>query len=90
MIEGKTTTGFKFKFNENKLKDMRFIEILSEVDTNPLLLPKMVTFVLGKELKDKLYEHVEKDGIISVEDISVEMEEIFRIAKEKSEELKNS
>ena len=90
MIEGKTTTGFKFKFNENRLKDMRFIEILSEVDSNPLLLPKMVTFVLGKELKDKLYEHVEKDGIISVEDVSKEMEEIFCIAGKGSEEVKKS
>lgn len=88
MIKGKTKSGYSFTIDENRMKDMRFIELLSEVDENPLLLPKMITFVLGSEQKDKLYKHVEKDDCVSVEDVSKEIEEIFKITEEKSNQVK--
>lgn len=90
MIKGKTKSGYSFSIDENRLKDMRFIELLSEVDTNPLLLPKMITFVLGSEQKEKLYKHVEKDDCVSVDDVSKEIEEIFKITEEKSNQAKKS
>ena len=48
-IKGKTKTGFKYEITGERLENYELIESLSEVDENPLLLPKTVNLLLGKE-----------------------------------------
>lgn len=54
MIKGKTKSGFKYEVNSDSLNDYELIEIIAEVDVNPLLLPKLIVKLLGVEQKDKL------------------------------------
>ena len=42
MIEGKTTKGFQFTIDENDVNDMEFLELMADVDENPLLFPGLI------------------------------------------------
>ena len=57
MVKGTTKTGFKFSIDPDAIKDMEFIELMAAADENPLKYPAMIERMLGKEQKDKLYEH---------------------------------
>jgi len=87
MIEGKTKSGFKYKIPKENLDNYELVEIIGEAQENPLLFPKMVNLLLGKEQAEKLKEHLrDKNGIISTEKMSQEIMEIF----ESQTETKNS
>jgi hypothetical protein len=88
MRSGTTSSGFKFKIDEVDLNDMEFIELMAEAEENPLKYPKMVERMLGKEQKQKLYDHVRtKEGRVPPDTIDKEVEEIFILA---GEDAKNS
>ena len=40
MLKGKTKSGFKYEVSDDMLNNYELIEVLADVDTNPLLLPK--------------------------------------------------
>lgn len=87
MIEGKTKSGFKYKFPRENLDNYELVEIIAEAQENPLLFPRMVNLLLGKEQTKKLKEHCRnKNGIVSTEKMSQEIKEIF----ENQKETKNS
>ena len=37
MLKGKTKTGFEYEFDEKILKNYELVELLAEVDDNPLV-----------------------------------------------------
>lgn len=80
MTKGTLDSGFEFVIDENKIDDMRFLEDLSAMDENPLLMPKVIERMLGKEQKEALYNHLEKDGRVSIGDFSAAITEIFEKA----------
>jgi len=83
MIEGKTTSGFAFEISKARLENYELIEALSEVDENPLLLPKVVNLLLGKEQAIKLKDHLrDPEGLVSSEKLSNEIMEIFQSQSE--------
>lgn len=87
MIKGKTTSGFKFEYDEEKMDDMEFIELAARAETNLYELPKVMEWVLGEEQKKRLYDHVrETKGRASLMDTQKEFEEITEAA---GESLKN-
>lgn len=87
MIKGATKSGFKYEILEERLENYELIEALSEVDENPMLLPKTVNLLLGKKQADKLKEHLRDDkGLISTNALSNEIVEIF----ENQKKTKNS
>ena len=87
MVSGKTKSGFKFKISKARLENYELIESLSEVDENPLLLPKTVNLLLGKEQTGKLKDHLrDKDGLVPTDKLTNEIMEIFQ----SQDELKNS
>lgn len=66
MISGRTKSGFEFEIDPDLLDDMEFIDLLAEASDNVLLLPKVLEFILGKEQKKDLYEHLRgKNGKVS-------------------------
>lgn len=85
MTKGTLDSGFEFEIDETRLDDMRFLEDLAAMDENPLLMPRVIEKMLGKEQKERLYTHLEKDGKVSIADFSAAISEIF----EKSSKLKN-
>lgn len=83
----KTSTGFIYSINENVLNNFELLELFAEVDENPLLLPKVLTMILGKEGKEALYNHVRlEDGTVPADKISNELMEIIN----GKQEVKNS
>ena len=86
MLKGKTKSGFEYEVADETLNNFELIEVLSEVDSNPLLVPKLVKMLLGEEQKNKLSNHVRNEkGIVPVDSISNEIMEIFQ-----GDKLKNS
>lgn len=78
MIEGITKTGFIYEIEEDRLYNYELIELLEEVDSSPLALPKVVNILLGKEQAKELKDHVRsKDGIVTVDKMAEELQEIF-------------
>ena len=82
-IKGKTKTGFKYEITGERLENYELIESLSEVDENPLLLPKTVNLLLGKEQANKLKDHLRNDeGLVSTEKLTEELMDIFNSQSE--------
>ena len=87
MIKGITKSGFGYEISKKRLENYELIETLSEVDENPLLLPKTVNMLLGKEQASKLKEHLRDDeGLVSTDKLTDEIMDIFQSQKE----IKNS
>lgn len=77
-LTGVTKTGFAYSVLEKNLKNYELVEVLGELESNPLALPKVLKLLLGKEQTDKLKDHVrDKDGIVDTEKISDELRDIF-------------
>lgn len=90
-VTGKTEAGFEFTIDVRALTDMEFLELLSEVDTNPLLLPRVCERLLGRDGKRRLYDFVrDEDGFVPSEKIEPVVTEVMRIASKSSKEVKNS
>lgn len=85
MTKGITKTGFKFTLLDEVLDDMELLELVSEVDDNPLLLPKLIERLLGRKQKKRLYDHCrDEKGRVSSTRVSNELEEIFSKTKVKN------
>lgn len=85
MIKGKTKSGFEFEISRRALDNYELMEVIAEADSNPLLIPKVLTMLLGKG-KEELMEHVrEEDGIVPTDKMLDELMDIF----ESSAETKN-
>lgn len=79
MIKGKTPSGFTYEIEKRRLDDMELLELISEADENPVLMPKVLSKLLGKKQKKRLYDFCrEKNGNVPVEKTVRVMEEIFR------------
>lgn len=65
MRNGVTSTGFAYEFDEIRLDDMRFVDVMAVV-LDPEApefdkisgASKLVAMLLGPELKKKLYDHI--------------------------------
>lgn len=77
MLKGKTKTGFEYEFDENLFKDYELVELLAEVDGNPLVLPQIFKKLIGDRVKD-LKDHVrDENGVVDIEKMVAEFEDII-------------
>ena len=98
MKKGTTSTGFAFEFDESRLDDMRFVDVLSVVvDSNSQQFEKihgvsrLITMLLGEEMKQALYDHIgscHEGGRVPRQELETALEEIMAAAGEDAE--KNS
>lgn len=78
MLKGKTAAGFEYAIDADALNDIELLEALSEVDTNPLKLPRVIAAVLGEDQKKAMYEHYRgPNGRVAVDAISTAFVEIL-------------
>lgn len=83
MLRGITKSGFRFKVKESILNDYEFLELISEVEENPIMFPKLLNRLLGKQQTEKLKNHVrDKNGIVDAEKITAEVADIFKTQKQ--------
>lgn len=77
MLKGKTKTGFEYEFDEKILKNYELVELLAEVDDNPLVLPQIFKKLIGDRVKD-LKDHVrDENGVVDIEKMVIEFEDII-------------
>ena len=78
MITGTTKTGFEYTIDPEKVNDMEFVELAAAAREDGLLLPKIITWVLGDEQKKALYAHVrDKHGAAKADVVGEEFTEII-------------
>lgn len=81
-FEGTTESGFKYSISTSKLNNFELLDALYETETNPLLISKVITLLLGEEGKLKLIEHLrEEDQTVPVDKLQKELTDIFNNAK---------
>ena len=86
-MKGKTSTGFEFDIEDERLDDMELVDIMAEIDENPLLMPKLCKMLLGEEQKKRMYDHLRsEDGRVPIEATTNAIQEIF----DSPGDLKNS
>lgn len=79
MIKGTTKSGFQYEISKNRIENYELIEVLSEVDSDPLSLPKVVNLLLEKEQANKLKNHLrDEEGLVSTERLTEEIMDIFQ------------
>jgi len=87
MIKGITSTGFAYEYDETRLDDMRFVDVLAVVvDPEAPRFDKiagasqLLTMLLGKDMKAALYEHIGKnhEGRVPRADLQQALEEIMQ------------
>ena len=85
MIKGVLKNGFKFAIEKERLENYELIETLSELDDNPLMLPKAVNLLLGQEQSKRLKDCVrDEKGFVPTEKLTSCIFEIFQ-----TKQLKN-
>ena len=71
MIKGESKTGFKFNINE-KFIDWELLEMMAEVDKNPILMISIAKRLLGIKQYNRLKDHCRtKDGRMEEEIFSI-------------------
>ncbi|EKF50906.1 hypothetical protein [Lactococcus garvieae] len=86
MLKGTTKSGFRYEITNERLNNFELVEILSEVDENPLLLPKMLNLLLGERQSKKLKNYLrDEEGLVSTDKIRETVEDIF----DKQQKVKN-
>lgn len=58
MRTGKTKSGFKFKIDQEILESWDFVDLLSEVDENPLKSVTLLKMILGTDQIEALKKHL--------------------------------
>lgn len=87
MRKGTTSTGFAYEFDEVRLDDMRFVEVLAIVmdPEAPAFdkiagVSKLLTMILGEDQKEALYAHIGKGydgGRVPRAEVEKALEEIM-------------
>lgn len=86
MKEGKTKSGFAYRFDETAANDMLFFETLSEIESEGAIslrkimaIGKVAEMLLGKEKKAALYAHIaaQNEGRVPPRVLEAELGEIM-------------
>ena len=88
MVKGNLKSGFAFEIDVEALNDMRFVEALADVEKNGLALPKVCEMMLGREQKERLYEHLQdENGRVPIEAVNSAIIEIMTTAGKETKNL---
>ena len=78
MIKGVTKQGFRFTLTEDRLDNYELFELFAEIDTNPLVLPKVAQLLLGDKQYGILKNRCKNEsGYISNKKMFAEIEQIL-------------
>lgn len=79
MVSGQTKTGFKYKIQDSQLNNWELIEVLQTIDEgNETMLPKAIKMLLGNKQYERLKNHVRRNGIVPVDKMLLEFQDIMQ------------
>lgn len=82
MVKGATKSGFEFEIDTEAV-DMELLDMIGEMDENPVMLGKVLSRLLGKEQKARLYDHVrDEKGHVPVQAVADALAEMFSAFKD--------
>lgn len=77
MLKGKTKSGFSYQISDERLNNYELLEMIGDIEDNPILVGKVVKLMLGPELAKALKEHVRNaDGIVPADKMMSELNDI--------------
>lgn len=94
MRRGTTSTGFAYEYDETRLDDMRFVDVLAVVldPDAPQFdkisgVSKLLALLLGEDLKKQLYNHIGQahDGRVPRADLEQALSEIMNGAGQETD-----
>lgn len=86
MVKGVTKSGFKFEVDPADANDMEFLERLGEAMDNVAKFPKIMSELLGKDQRDRLYDHLRNEkGKVPIDVCMNTFEEILTMVNEERE-----
>lgn len=79
MIKGKTSSGFEYEIDEEKLDDMRLLDMIADIAEGDITkISQLTRKVLGDKQREGLYKHLEEtEGRPSIKKVCNEITEIF-------------
>lgn len=73
-----TGTGFECEIDENCMNDMELFDAIIELqDGDATQIPRILSKILPKETKKRLYDHCRRDGRVPIEAVTEELNSIF-------------
>lgn len=83
MIKGQTESGFNYEISPDIQNDYEIVEMLGEIEENPLLLSRLVKKILGNDQMNDLKEHIrDENGLVGTAEMMKEVQDIFTGAQE--------
>lgn len=78
----RTSSGFEINIDLARFNNAELLDALSDMNAgDALAVSRVLTFILGKEDKKRLYDHLrEEDGRVPIEKLNKEIEDIFELA----------
>ncbi|MDX8416959.1 hypothetical protein [Absicoccus intestinalis] len=85
IITVKLKDGFELHINKKRTRNMLLMDALRESEKDPYAISDVCTLLLGKDQKQRLYDHLkDEDGIVDANDVGEALGKVFN-----SDELKN-
>ena len=80
MKEITTQSGFHCQLRDNWNDDIELLELLVQVDEGKLqTMPTVLERILGADGKKQLYDHLRKDGVVSISAVQAALMEIVTL-----------
>lgn len=74
----KLESGFEATIDDAVMDDAEFVDLLADVEENPLRAGRILEWIYGKEGKKALYDHIRaKDGRVPVKAMNDAIEQTF-------------
>ena len=78
MLKGKTKSGFSYQISEERLNNYELLELFGDMEDDATKLPQVIRLLLGKDLANKLKDHVrDADGLVPADKMGEEIQEIL-------------
>ncbi len=79
MTSIKTSSGFCCEVEESAMNDMELLEDLAAIDSGDItVLPAALARIIGRENKQRLYDHLRENGRVAIDRVSEELGEIMK------------
>ena len=80
VITGKLKSGFSYAIEDHVLDNMELLDVIADVEKNPMAMSQVLRLLLGDEQKKALYAHLRnpENGNVPISAVSEAIAEIFR------------